>query len=389
MGRTCILCGRERANEKFGGKGFRRGACVDCRRLPKVEQERRLAWDEIEGFLHQGNISEKNIARLGKLTHIADPEFQTFRALLVEVAKIAPRKRRRWRHVKAANIDLFKRCFKVSFFGLDEFDDESDEGFEPCGFDEYSDAVIEDGIATDLEACEPICFVEIGELFRDRICEGPSDKDADDSSSDWSTRESPKWFDDPPDGESVPMPDDAPVLMTLEEFVQRPIAIYGSQEELVAGVVVSRPQPSFRHWLAQANVGSVLIAHVRAMQLGQVAFRTGIVTRRNPDTVRGPAVAYWSFERLPIDVEVEVYPDVAADLCVEVLSPDDRPRDVQQKIREYFECCVRMVWVVDPEARSVTIYRTAQEGRLLWDDAMISGEDVLPGFACSVNELFE
>lgn len=48
-----------------------------------------------------------------------------------------------------------------------------------------------------------------------------------------------------------------------------------------------------------------------------------------------------------------------------------------------------MIWVVDPEARTVTVYRQPGEGRLLWDDAILTGEDVLPGFQCRVAEFFE
>jgi len=168
-------------------------------------------------------------------------------------------------------------------------------------------------------------------------------------------------------------------LMRLDEFVRRPNPIDGSREELVAGKVFTMPPPRFRHGQIQVNVAVLLKAFVKRTKQGQVVTETGLITRRDPDSVRGPDVAYWSCERLPLDAEVEVYPDVAADLCVEVLSPNERPRDVQQKLHEYFECGVRMVWVVDPDARSVTIYRKPNEGRLLWDDAHISGDDVLPG----------
>lgn len=177
--------------------------------------------------------------------------------------------------------------------------------------------------------------------------------------------------------------------MSLEEFIRRPNPMDGSREELAEGKVVTMPPPRFRHGRIQGRIFAAIDRYAMPLKLGLVATETGIVTHRDPDSVRGPDVAYWSRERLPLDAEVDVYPDVAADLCVEVLSPDDRPRDVQQKIREYFECGVRMVWIVDPDARSVTVYRSVREGRLLWEDATISGEDVLLGFECSVSEFFE
>jgi Uma2 family endonuclease len=73
---------------------------------------------------------------------------------------------------------------------------------------------------------------------------------------------------------------------------------------------------------------------------------------------------------------------------IEVLSPSDSRRKVAAKVAEYLASGSRMVWVVDPEDRNVTVYRQAAEGRILWEDATVSGEDVLPGFACRVAEFF-
>ena len=90
----------------------------------------------------------------------------------------------------------------------------------------------------------------------------------------------------------------------------------------------------------------------------------------------------------PDQPDPEVYPEVAADLCVEVLSPGNRLGEIQEKLREYFARGVRMVWVVQPEDRTVTVYRTADEGHLLHESATLTGEDVLPGFSCPVARLF-
>ncbi|MFM9963029.1 MAG: Uma2 family endonuclease [Planctomycetaceae bacterium] len=177
-------------------------------------------------------------------------------------------------------------------------------------------------------------------------------------------------------------------LLTVEEFVHLPEPIDGSREELVRGVIESMPTPRFRHGEIQCNVSAALKAFVRPRRLGRVATETGVITEHDPDTVRGPDVVFWSAERLPLDAEVESYPENAPDLCVEVLSDSDRPRRLRQKLIEYFARDVRMVWVVDPEARTVTVYRGPDEGRLLWEDATLSGEDVLPGFECLVAELF-
>lgn len=177
-------------------------------------------------------------------------------------------------------------------------------------------------------------------------------------------------------------------LLTVEEFARRPEPLDGSHEELVQGKVITMPPPRFRHGRIQFRIGYLVQKFLDKLPIGQVVCETGVVTHRDPDSVRGPDVAYWSVERLPRDAEVELYPDVAADLCVEVLSPDERPKQVQQKLREYFACGVRMVWLIDPEARTVTVFREPTEGRLLCEDAKLTGEDVLPGFECRVAELF-
>ncbi len=177
-------------------------------------------------------------------------------------------------------------------------------------------------------------------------------------------------------------------LLTVEEFARRPEPQDGSREELVRGKVVTMPPPRFRHGRIQFRIGYLIQTFLDKHPIGQVVCETGVVTHRDPDSVRGPDVAYWSVERLPLDPEIELYPDVAADLCVEVLSRDERPKRVQQKLREYFACGVRMVWLIDPEARTATVFREPTEGRLLCEDARLSGEDVLPGFECRVAELF-
>ncbi len=100
-------------------------------------------------------------------------------------------------------------------------------------------------------------------------------------------------------------------------------------------------------------------------------------------------MAYWSAERLPLEQESPLgYPDVAPDLCVEVLSRSERRRSVRAKIREYFDTGVRMVWVVEPDDRSVTVYRSPGDARVVDEAAVLSGEDVIPGFSVPVAELF-
>ncbi len=182
----------------------------------------------------------------------------------------------------------------------------------------------------------------------------------------------------------------SPRLLTAEEFARLPDLPDGSQQELVRGKVVMAPPPGFRHGRVQVQVASKLNDYAVSTKRGRVAVETGVVTERGPDTVRGPDISYWSAERLPFDQDPEGYPDAAPDLCVEVLSPSNRRSEMRDKVAEYFGRDVRMVWVVDPEDRTIAVYRSPGEARLLHADenAVIDGEDVLPGFRWPVADLF-
>jgi len=176
--------------------------------------------------------------------------------------------------------------------------------------------------------------------------------------------------------------------ITAEEFARMPPPPDGVKVELVHGELVTVCRPGFEHGLRQLRIGGLLDRFGREHQCGRATVETGIVTGHDPDTVRGPDVSYWSAERLPLDQIPKGYPEVAPDLCVEVLSPSNRMPGIRQKMTEYFQQGVRMVWIVDPEDRNVAVYRSLDEGRILHETATISGEDVAPGVSCRVAELF-
>ena len=177
-------------------------------------------------------------------------------------------------------------------------------------------------------------------------------------------------------------------LLTAEEFSRLRNPIDGSKQELVRGEVITMPPPGFVHGKVQGCVYFVLETYNRATKFGQVTVESGVITDTGPDTVRGPDIAVWSFQRLPADHVPIVYANVAPDLCVEIKSPSNTSARTTQKVSEYFSCGARMVWVVDPEERTVTVYRKAGDGRVLWEDATLTGEDVLPGFSVPVAEFF-
>ena len=176
-------------------------------------------------------------------------------------------------------------------------------------------------------------------------------------------------------------------LITAEEFFRMPQPKDGSHQELVRGVIVTMPPPGGLHGVCCSKVsrriGNFVDDHLKE---GTVASNdTGFVTERVPDSVRGADVAYWSKQRLPV-VPVG-YIEIAPNLAVEVLSPSNTSKQIRTKLIEYFARGVDMVWVIAPEDRTVTVYRSPDEGRLLHENATLTGDDVLPGFSCRVSDL--
>ncbi len=113
----------------------------------------------------------------------------------------------------------------------------------------------------------------------------------------------------------------------------------------------------------------------------------GIVIRRDPDTLRGADVAYISRERLARACS-QGYLDVAPELIVEIVSPNDRWTDLTAKLEDYFSIGVDLVWVVDPQRRRVSCYRSPTDLALLGPGDTLTAEPILPGFMLPVSELF-
>jgi Uma2 family endonuclease len=175
-------------------------------------------------------------------------------------------------------------------------------------------------------------------------------------------------------------------LLTAEEFAELPPPEDGSLQELVCGEIVTMSPPKARHGACCSQIVFQLVSYLKPKNLGTVTCNdTGVLIRQDPDTVRGPDVAFWRRERLP---ELpESYVAVPPDLVAEVVSPSDIFSSVQRKIREYLDRGVQLVWVVDPENREMAVYRPGQQPRVLSESETVTGEDVLPGFSCLVADL--
>lgn len=177
-----------------------------------------------------------------------------------------------------------------------------------------------------------------------------------------------------------------PQLMTASQFAAMDPEV---PSELVRGEVVEMTRPGIRHGVVCGNACNPIKAWARSGNRGLVAINgTGVLTERNPDTVRGPDVLFVSRQRWPHERAPDGFLEVAPDLAVEVLSPHDVWKDVLTKISEYFDAGVQEVWVADPELKTVQIFRPDAPPRTLHSSDVIESADVLPEFSCPVADFF-
>ena len=174
-------------------------------------------------------------------------------------------------------------------------------------------------------------------------------------------------------------------LMTGEELACRPDL---NPCELVNGRVVPMAPAGHIHGAAESRLDVKLALYAEETGSGRVMVgEVGIFTGRDPDTVRGADIVFISHERYARRGP-SAFLDVAPELVVEILSPEDRPGQVTQKIQEYLAVGVDRVWFVDPRRRSVLVYHSSGQVETLAAGDVLHDAEILPGFSLPFSELF-
>jgi len=172
---------------------------------------------------------------------------------------------------------------------------------------------------------------------------------------------------------------------TAEELLLLPDEMHG---EIVDGRFVPMTAPGFEHGVVTMRIGRLLSAHAEDHALGLVTgAETAFRLRRSPDLVRCPDCAFVAAARVPPGRNTGAF-EGAPDLAVEVLSPSNSAAEMNRKLFEYFQHGTQLVWVVDSDDRSVTIYGGGPPPRRLTDGDTLDGGDVMPGLAIPVARLF-
>jgi len=158
--------------------------------------------------------------------------------------------------------------------------------------------------------------------------------------------------------------------------------------ELVDGVLVEKVMGSPESGLAML-IGRLIGNFAEDHDLGMVYGADNPVGLM-PRLVREPDVSFVSWDRLPVRGEEPGDPIAkwTPDLAVEVISKGNTREEMVRKLTEYFEAGVRLVWYVDPKKRTVKVFTSLEESRVLTEKHTLDGGEVLPGFTLPVKKIF-
>lgn len=176
----------------------------------------------------------------------------------------------------------------------------------------------------------------------------------------------------------------AQVAFTLEQLARLPED--ETRYEIDEGKLIALPIPVRRHGRCQARLAQLLLNFVTASCSGEVYLSTGFVLQRDPDTLRGPDVAFVSASRC-FAAPDDVWPEFSPDLVIEVISPSETAREMDRKVRQYLAAGSQTVWVVYPDSRSVHVFEPNHFAVVEQTGTLTT--PVLPGFELSVAAIFE
>lgn len=175
-------------------------------------------------------------------------------------------------------------------------------------------------------------------------------------------------------------------LLTAEQYLNLPDD--GRLTELVKGVVAEMPQPKPAHGYICTNFARELSVYVRNHDLGRVVSNdSGVITERDPDSVRGADVAYYSYDRVPRGPLPDGYWPTP-ELVIEVRSPSDRLSRLSAKASEYLDAGAVVVLVADPGVESVAVFTADELPRRLSNGDDLTLPELFPDFRVPVRSLF-
>lgn len=177
-------------------------------------------------------------------------------------------------------------------------------------------------------------------------------------------------------------------LMTADALLRLPDD--GFRYELVQGELRRMSPAGHRHGRLVLNITTPLDTYIRAHHLGTVyAAETGFHLTTDPDTVRAADVAFISQERVNAVGDTDGYWPGAPDVAIEVVSPNDLYTEIEEKVIDWLDAGTRMVVIINPRKRLVTVYRSRSEITILTEADTLDGADVIAGWRMAVSDIFK
>jgi Uma2 family endonuclease len=176
-------------------------------------------------------------------------------------------------------------------------------------------------------------------------------------------------------------------LVTADELERMPEDDF--RYELVEGRLIRMSPVGTLHGAVTARLLAMLVQHAKVHDVGLVVTEVGFKLSSQPDTVRAPDIAVVARERMPAGRIPRGFWSGPPDLAVEVLSPEDRRTEIAAKVNGYLASGVRLVWIVDPDERTVTAHHRLRAPVTFGSDDTLDALDVVPGFTCPLRELFD
>jgi Uma2 family endonuclease len=176
-------------------------------------------------------------------------------------------------------------------------------------------------------------------------------------------------------------------ITTADELLH--MASDGCHYELLEGELLMMSPSGSEHAIVIGEITWRLGQFIHQHHLGGIfGAEAGFLVTRNPDTVLAPDVAFARKEQLDTTGIPKAFFPAAPALVIEVVSPNDTVEQVDDKMRRWLISGVELAWVVHPAGRTVTVYRSIEDIRVLTENDTLTGNGVVPGFECRVCDLF-
>lgn len=176
-------------------------------------------------------------------------------------------------------------------------------------------------------------------------------------------------------------------VVTADELLRLPRGKF--RYELVKGELLTMSPAGSAHGAITQRLATLLDQYVTADGLGLVfGAETGFLIEVDPDTVRAPDIAFIHSGRISAGGLPEGFWPGAPDLAVEVVSPGDTAKEVDEKVAEWLGAGCQSVWIVRPRQQTVVVHHAGEQPCTLAVENTLDGGSLLPGFHCLVSEIF-